>query len=56
MILLGDGKGKFNPLSPQESALWVEGDAKNIITLNSFEGKIILVAQNKGQLLAFKKK
>jgi len=55
MILLGDGKGKFRPLAPQESAFWVEGDARKVATLNSLGGKMILVTQNKGELLAFKK-
>jgi hypothetical protein len=49
------GTGKFSPVPPGESALWVEGDAKDIVTLTSSGNKIILVTQNKGPLLAFKK-
>jgi enediyne biosynthesis protein E4 len=55
LILLGDGKGKFTPLLPRQSAFWVEGDARKIATLNSPGNKIVLVTQNKGELLAFKK-
>jgi enediyne biosynthesis protein E4 len=55
MILLGDGKGNFNPLSPQQSGFWVEGDARGMVAIHSKDLKIILVAQNKGPLLAFKK-
>jgi enediyne biosynthesis protein E4 len=55
IILLGDGKGEFIPLQPRQSAFWVEGDARKIITLNWRGNRIILVSQNKGQLLAFRK-
>ena len=53
MILQGNGKGKFTPVSPQRSGFWVEGDARKIAILNSIDHKIILVTQNQGALLAF---
>jgi hypothetical protein len=42
LVLLGDGKGNFTPLSPSESGLAIKGDIKAILELNSGGVKQIL--------------
>ncbi len=54
LILLGDGKGSFNPLRPVESGLIIDGDVKDlkVFTTNKNE-HIILAAVNADQLQSF---
>ncbi|MEQ9378424.1 MAG: VCBS repeat-containing protein [Imperialibacter sp.] len=42
LVLLGDGKGKFNPVSARKSGLKVAGEIKDIKTLH-FPGKLLFV-------------
>lgn len=42
LVLLGDGKGNFKPLSPSESGLAIKGDIKAILELNTEGVKQIL--------------
>lgn len=54
LILLGDGKGKFRPVSPLESGFIVPGDAKALVKLSKPDGlPIYFASQNRGKLLAF---
>ncbi|PZX56497.1 VCBS repeat-containing protein [Algoriphagus chordae] len=54
LVLLGDGKGNFTPMSPQESGFVVPGDGKALVKIASAQGGPLLVAsQNRGKLLAF---
>ena len=54
LVLLGDGKGEFTPMSPQESGFVVPGDGKALVKIASSKGEPLLVAsQNRGKLLAF---
>lgn len=46
LVLLGDGKGNFNPLSPMESGLGIKGDIKSILNLKSSDGEFILFGIN----------
>jgi hypothetical protein len=55
VLLTGDGKGHFDPVKPQRSGFWVEGDARQVTTIRSVGGEIVLVTQNKGPLLVFQK-
>jgi len=42
LVLMGDGKGNFKPISPAASGLAIKGDIKAILELNSSKGKQIL--------------
>jgi hypothetical protein len=55
VVLLGDGKGGFQPLPPQHSGFWVEHDARHIRKVKQQNGDLIVVTQNSGPLLAFKR-
>ncbi|AYB29177.1 VCBS repeat-containing protein [Chryseolinea soli] len=56
LVLLGDGNGRLQPLTPQRSGFWVEHDARRICKVKQKNGDLIVVTQNSGPLLAFKKK
>ncbi len=54
LVLLGDGKGEFTPMSPQESGFVVPGDGKALVKMASAQGGSLFVAsQNRGKLLMF---
>ncbi|MCF0069156.1 VCBS repeat-containing protein [Dyadobacter sp. CY261] len=54
LLMLGDGKGGFKPLSPAQSGILIPGDAKGMANLMLSNGsQMILAAQNNGPLLAF---
>ncbi|WP_339865937.1 VCBS repeat-containing protein [uncultured Algoriphagus sp.] len=57
LVLLGDGKGEFTPMSSQESGFVVPGDGKALVKLASAQGEQLLIAsQNRGKLLMFEHK
>ncbi|PZX60395.1 FG-GAP repeat protein [Algoriphagus ratkowskyi] len=54
LVLLGDGKGGFAPMSPQESGFMVPGDGKALVKIASAQGEpLIIASQNRGKLLMF---
>lgn len=54
LVLLGDGKGGFTPMSPKESGFIVPGDGKALVKITSAQGEPLFVAsQNRGKLLMF---
>jgi hypothetical protein len=54
LLLKGDGKGNFNPLSILQSGIYIPGNGKALVTLKSSSGKCLLAAsQNKGALKVF---
>lgn len=54
VLMLGDGKGKFKPLNPSASGIFIPGDAKGMARLGLSDGRsLVLAAQNNGPLLAF---
>jgi len=56
LVLKGDGKGNFIPLSMQESGLFIPGDGKSLAWIRSTgEKPLLLAAQNQGPLLVFSK-
>jgi hypothetical protein len=55
VVLLGDGKGGFQSLSARRSGFWVEHDARHIRKVKQPNGDLIVVTQNSGPLLAFRK-
>ena len=48
--LKGDGKGKFNAVSPRESGLLMLGDVRNMRTIQVGRETHLLVAKNDGAL------
>jgi len=54
LVLKGDGKGNFAPLSIQESGIYIPEDARALVKLKRKNGGIIIIAsQNKGELKAY---
>ncbi len=54
LVLLGDGKGGFQPMTIAASGLYIPGDGKALATINAAGSKTLLLAsQNQGRLLAF---
>jgi hypothetical protein len=57
LMLKGDGKGSFLPLSIMQSGWYVPGDAKALVKLRGTNGKCLLAAsQNKDKLKVFELK
>lgn len=57
LLLKGDGKGSFIPLSIMQSGWFVPGDAKALVKLRGTNGKCLLAAsQNKSRLKVFELK
>jgi hypothetical protein len=55
LILKGDGKGNFKPLSILQSGIYIPGDAKALVKLRDTKGNILLAAsQHKDSLKVFK--
>lgn len=54
LILRGDGKGKFTPLSIEQSGIFIPENGKALVKLRSSDGKYLIAAsQNKGPLKLF---
>ncbi|RMG25783.1 MAG: hypothetical protein D6730_10275 [Bacteroidetes bacterium] len=54
LVLLGDGKGNFTPVSGARSGFFVHGDAKALVWLPGPAGsQRVLASQNRGPLKAF---
>jgi hypothetical protein len=57
LILQGDGKGNFKPLTILQSGIYIPGNGKGLAKLKSSDGNYLLVAsQNKGRLKVFRLK
>jgi len=56
LLLTGNGKGGFTPVSMQESGICIPGDAKSLVELQAADGNMLVAAgQNRGPLKVFKK-
>lgn len=54
LVLKGDGKGGFSPLSVAASGLYIPGNGKSLVSLRSAGGKYLVAAgQNRGPLKVF---
>ncbi|MDQ2864410.1 MAG: VCBS repeat-containing protein, partial [Bacteroidota bacterium] len=57
LVLKGDGKGNFSPLSILQSGIYIPGNGKALVALKSNSGKYMVAAsQNKGPLKIFESK
>jgi hypothetical protein len=46
LVMLGDGKGNFTPLSPQQSGLRIKGDIKSIVELTAGDQTLLVFGIN----------
>lgn len=46
LVLIGEGKGKFRPLTPLESGLTIKGDIKSILEIGESQEKVFLFGIN----------
>lgn len=46
LVLKGDGQGNFRSISARESGLHVEGEVRDIVTVDTRKGKIIVISRN----------
>ncbi|HLX93962.1 MAG TPA: VCBS repeat-containing protein [Puia sp.] len=54
LLLKGDGKGNFTPMSIEQSGIFIPGDGRALVKLRTGDGKYLLAAtQNKGALKVF---
>ena len=53
LVLLGDGKNNFKPLTIQESGLFIPGDGKGLAQLIVGDRYTLAATQNKGSLKLF---
>ncbi len=57
LILKGDGKGNFKPLTIQQAGIYIPGDGKALVALRSANNSLLLAAsQNKSTLKLFSAK
>jgi hypothetical protein len=57
LMLKGDGKGNFNPLTIQQSGIYIPGDGKALVKLKDANGSYLLAAsQNKDVMKVFELK
>ena len=57
LLLKGDGKGSFKPLSILQSGIYIPGNGKALVKLRDGKGRLLVAAsQNKGYLKIFKQK
>jgi hypothetical protein len=54
LVLEGDGKGNFKPLSIKQSGIYLPGDGRSIVSVKNNKGDdIYILSQNKGFLKAY---
>ncbi|MEP7277172.1 MAG: VCBS repeat-containing protein [Bacteroidota bacterium] len=54
LMLKGDGKGGFKPLSPTVSGIHINGDARALATLKISNETVVIAAVNEGKLQVYK--
>ena len=53
LILLGDGAGNFQPLSPAEGGMRVNGDARALVRCFSAQNPLFIISQNNDSLISY---
>ena len=56
LLLKGNGKGSFTPLSIQESGVYIDGNAKGMISLHIGKEQVWITSVNRGKLHVFQKR
>lgn len=54
LVLRNDGKGNFSALSPVDSGFLLNGEIRDIHTINTTQGTLVVVARNDAGLQVFK--
>jgi hypothetical protein len=54
LLLIGNGKGSFNPVLPVSSGLIIDGDVKDLKIITAAKQKILLAAVNDDKMKAFR--
>ena len=55
-FLKGDGKGKFEVVPASQTGIRVKGEVRDATTIETTQGKVLIVARNNQELKAFKLK
>ena len=55
-FLKGDGKGKFSVVPASQTGIRVKGEVRDATTIETRQGKVLIVARNNQELKAFKLK
>ena len=55
LVLLGDGKGNFEPKTSAFTGFYVPGDAKSLIRLHGVNNELFIASQNRDSLGIFRK-
>jgi hypothetical protein len=56
VYLKGDGKGNFKFVPAKETGIRIDGEVRDIMTLHTSKGEIVVVSRNNDSVVAFKKK
>jgi hypothetical protein len=56
VLLKGDGRANFKALSANESGIKMDGEVRDIVTIQSGKEKLILVARNNDTVVTYKAK
>lgn len=56
LILIGDGKGRFEAVPVWRSGLYADGNVKDITVINTSQGPLLIAANNNDKLSVFRMK
>lgn len=54
ILLKGDGKGNFTPIPYDKTGLLIDGDVRNIISVKTKKGTLLVAAKNEGKVQVVK--
>jgi len=54
-FLSGNGRGQFEYLPYQKTGLQIEGEIRDMVSISTNDGKVLIVARNDDTALAFRK-
>jgi hypothetical protein len=55
-LLMGKGKRAFEALSPAEAGIYVEGEVRDAVTIETVKGRLMLISRNNEETLIYRKK
>jgi hypothetical protein len=55
LLLKGDGRGNFTPVPPQTSGLHVEGEVRDIVTVQTRSGSLVIFSRNNDAVKIFRR-
>jgi len=54
LLLKGDGKGNFSSVSPKESGISIDGEVRDIVTVETGKGPIVIVSRNNAAVKVYR--